>query len=232
MSRLARPATRLATGSSLVLRRLAARAAGWCARGRRTDLTGWRAVLGILLRLALLAFGVYLLARIVRALPALMWPLTTGWVAASWHAGRAPKETAKKQPPADAQMDPRAVLVHWLDRLTRDRSGIHLDELHQTLIRHPDLGHLKRPEMRAWLDRHHITVDRTLRVGTVAGRSGISRATIEALLQTLSPLPETTTVEPVVHSSDLHRSPAESSMERDGEPSGEPCLDDVVRLLA
>lgn len=116
-----------------------------------------------------------------------------------------------------APVDPYRVLVGWLDDLTRGRSGIHLDELHQALTRHPQLAGLKRPEMRAWLDRHHITVDRTLRVGTVAGRSGVSRATVEALIKRLPPLLESGGVDPLLHASDQCVSPVESGVERGGE---------------
>lgn len=130
MSRLARPAARLCTGSAIVARRLGARAAAWCARGRRDDLTGWRAALGILVRLALLALGAYLLARIVRALPALMWLLTTWWTAAAWRAGRpatheaeeAPEETPAAPAPA---LDPAAVRALLLE-VMGDAPAVHL----------------------------------------------------------------------------------------------------------
>ncbi|MGW2444494.1 hypothetical protein [Streptomyces sp. NPDC001675] len=45
-----------------------------------------------------------------------------------------------------------------------------MDELHETLTGHPDLTGLERTQMKAWLDRHHMTVDRNLRLGSVAGR--------------------------------------------------------------
>ena len=234
MRRLGRVADRLARGSSVHARRLGNRAAAWCARGRRNDLPGVRGALGIILRVTLLAFGVYLLARLVRSLPALMWLLTSWWTLASWRAGKPAVEDLEEDPeeaPAERELGPRTVLVYWLDHLTRGRSGIHLDELHQALTRHPGLAHFKRPEMRAWLDRHSITVDRTLRVGEVAGRSGVSRATIEALLKTLSPLPDPSRVDSGVHASDLHGSPVESGVERGGEPCVEPHFADVVRLV-
>lgn len=239
MSRLARPASRLAIGSSRAGRRLAVRLAAWVARGRRADLTGWRAALGCWLRLAALAFGLYLLWRVVRALPALMWLLSAAWLAIAWRAGRDAPETAANTPapapleddPAAARIEPRALLIHWLDRLTRDRAGIHLAELHHTITRHPTSQRLSRAEMRAWLDRHHITVDRTLRVGAVAGRSGVSRATIEALLKEVSPLPETSPTDPLLHASDLHDSPVESASESGGEECVDPYFDDVIALF-
>ncbi|MFF1284276.1 hypothetical protein ACFVY4_26485, partial [Streptomyces sp. NPDC058299] len=240
VSRLARPATRLATGSRILLHRLAARLTAWAARGRRHDLTGWRAALGCWARIVALIFGLYLLGRLLRAVPALLWLLSTAWTLAAWRAGKPASqaradtgESSAQAPPSGApELEPRALLIHWLDRLTRDRAGIHLDELHRTLTRHPDLAHLKRAEMRAYLDRHHITVDRTLRVGAVAGRSGVSRATIEALLKTVSPLPETSTSTPSLHGSDLHVSTAESGVESGVEAAVDPHLADVVRLFA
>ena len=130
MSRLARPASRLATGSALLARRLAARAAAWCARGRRDDLTGWRAALGILARLALLLLGAYLLARLVRALPALMWLLSTGWTAASWKAGRPTAEEAEEEPEetpvkAAPALDREAVRALLLEAMG-DGAAVHL----------------------------------------------------------------------------------------------------------
>lgn len=141
---------------------------------------------------------------------------------AKWIEGwGAPRTAAPDEGPADAEedapVDPRTELIRWLDELTRTRSGIHLKELHQALVRHPQLAHLGRSEMRVWLGRHHITVDRTLRVGDVAGRSGVSRATIEALLKDLPPLAESGGTKPVVHAPELHDSPVETGVERGGE---------------
>jgi hypothetical protein len=145
----------------------------------------------------------------------------TAWVESWRHAPDAvPDETAAALK-ADAEetepADPHTTLVGWLDELTRGRAGIHLDELHQALTRHPHLAGLKRPEMRAWLDRHQVAVDRTLRVGKLAGRSGVSRATVEALLKALPPLVESGDMNPPVHACDLPDSPMESGMERGGE---------------
>lgn len=240
MSRLARPAGRVSAGSTVVARRLGARAAAWVRRGRRDDLNGWKAALGCWLRMLLLAVGGWVLWRLVRAVPNLLWLLSAGWLIVSWRAGKpdpdqTPEETPAEDPedtPEQApQIPPRDLLIHWLDRLTRDRAGVHLSDLHRTLSRHPDLAHLTRAQMRAYLDRHHITVDRTLRVGTVAGLSGISRATIEALLKEVSPLPETSPLSAPLHGSDLHDSPVESRVERGVEERVDPHFDDVAALF-
>ncbi|MBZ6250555.1 hypothetical protein KVH27_19505 [Streptomyces olivaceus] len=236
MSRLAGPATRLTVGSRLTARRIGSAAARWVRRGRRQDLTGWKAALGCWLRLGLLVVGGWLLWRLVRAVPNLMWVLTAGWIVASWRAGKpAPAEAldeASEEPPIEAPEIPhRHLLIHWLDRLTRDRAGIHLTELHQTLTKDPAAATLTRAQMRAWLDRHHITVDRTLRVGSVAGRSGVSRATVEALLRTIPPLPETSPLSAAPHAPDLHDSPPESGVERGGESRVDPHFDTVALLF-
>ncbi|MYS47553.1 hypothetical protein GTY23_41565 [Streptomyces sp. SID5998] len=138
MSRLAPAAARLATGSHTVVRRLAARAAAWCARGRRADLTGWRAALGVLARLAVLGFGLYVLARIVRALPALMWLLTAGWLAASWRAGRPPKEQplAEGEDEAAPVPDREAVRTLLLEAMG-DAPAVHLRTVLAHLQQHP-----------------------------------------------------------------------------------------------
>ncbi|MFF9312167.1 hypothetical protein ACF1BS_14775 [Streptomyces sp. NPDC014748] len=140
-SRLAPAAARLATGSHTVVRRLAARAATWCARGRRHDLTGWRAALGVVLRLAVLGVGLYCIARIVRALPALMWFLTAGWLAAAWHAGRPPEQAPEErqdEAAAEAPVLPdREAVRALLLEVMGDSSAVHLRTVLAHLQQHP-----------------------------------------------------------------------------------------------
>jgi hypothetical protein len=231
VTRRQRAAERLANGSAALGHRLWDRACAWCVRGRREDLSGWRGVLGVFVRVGLLLFGVYVLARIVRAVPALMWALAGWWMVAAWRAGRAPAERADGLPAEPPAVTSRAVVSYWLDALTRGRSGIHLGELHQNLTRHPDLAALKRAEVRAWLDRHRITVDRTLRVDGVPGRSGVSRTTIEALLKALPPPPESSPENPPLSAVDLHKSPHSPPDSTAGERPGEDHFDDVVQLF-
>ncbi|MEU3945442.1 hypothetical protein [Streptomyces sp. NPDC029526] len=171
MSRLARPANRLCTGSSILVRRLGARAAAWCARGRRDDLTGWRAALGILVRLALLALGAYLLARLVRALPALMWLLTTWWTAAAWRAGRpttseaeeAPEETPAAPAPA---LDPTAVRTLLLE-VMGDAPAVHLRTVLAHLQERGQWEGRKVGDLRAALEALEIPHDRRVKVAGV-----------------------------------------------------------------
>ncbi|MFF1483120.1 hypothetical protein ACIGZH_01745 [Streptomyces sp. NPDC058319] len=171
MSRLARPAARLATGSRTVVRRLAARAAAWCARGRRHDLTGWRAALGILLRLALLAGGAYLLARIVRALPALMVLLTAGWLVAAWRSGRAPEpaaagapvETPEEASPASDREAVRTLLLEAMGSADK----VHLRTALTYLQAMGQWQDRTVTDMRLRLDRLDIPVDRRVKVAGV-----------------------------------------------------------------
>lgn len=116
-------ADRLARGSALVSRRRASALADWVKRGRRADLTGWRAALGPLARLAVLALLAWLLYLAVRALPWLMWVLTAAWCWAAWHAARpTPQEAAAESPAAPSPEPVRTLLTD----LVGDRSGVHL----------------------------------------------------------------------------------------------------------
>ncbi|MFB8772115.1 hypothetical protein [Streptomyces broussonetiae] len=179
MSRLARPADRLAAGSRIVGRRLAARAAAWCARARRDDLTGWRAVLGILLRVLLLAFGTYLLARIVRAVPALMWALSAGWTVAAWRAGKTPArpsdDKAPEEPPRHAPDDVRAATVEWIWQRIGDTQGVHLRDLLAHAHAHGMFEDLDVATFRTHLERWGIPVRARVRVRGLGVTVGIHR---------------------------------------------------------
>ncbi|GGV68901.1 hypothetical protein GCM10010294_25110 [Streptomyces griseoloalbus] len=190
MSRLARPADRIATGSSALVRRIGARAAAWCARGRRDDLTGWRAALGILVRLALLLFGAYMFARIVRALPALMWLLTTAWTAAAWRAGRlaveepteGPGETPAEQPADTPRPDVREATLEWIWRQIGDRQGVHLRDLLAHAQAHGMFEGLEVAEFRAHLERWDIPVRARVRVRGLGVTVGVHRDDLESLV--------------------------------------------------
>ncbi|MEV8600463.1 hypothetical protein AB0465_11355 [Streptomyces griseoviridis] len=131
MSRLAPGADRLARGTYLAARRCLDRAAAWIARARRDDLTGWRAALGCWVRVALLALGVLLLGRLIRALPALMWLLSGAWLVAAWRAGRPasaetadePSEEPLTEAPAEA---PGEALRALLLEVMGEADAVHL----------------------------------------------------------------------------------------------------------
>lgn len=98
MSRLRPAADRLARGAARIGPALARRTVAWVRRGHRDDLTGLAAHLGTVARAALIALGIYLLARAVRASPNLMWVLAGVGLAAAWRAGRpAPVERGEEE---------------------------------------------------------------------------------------------------------------------------------------
>ncbi|MEU0332207.1 hypothetical protein [Streptomyces sp. NPDC006193] len=187
MSRLARPAARLATGSAAVSRSLGRRAAAWVARGRRHDLTGWRAALGCWARLAALAFGVYLLWRIARALPALLWLLSAAWTAAAWRAGR-PAAQEPTEAPAEAPAEPAPALDRESVRtllltLMGDGSGVHLRTVLAYLQQHPPTAPLTAgwtvTDLRARLAALEVPVNRSVKVAGVP-TWGVRRRDLEA----------------------------------------------------
>ncbi|MFE6408168.1 hypothetical protein ACFVOR_14680 [Streptomyces sp. NPDC057837] len=184
MNRLTRTAGRLADGSSTLTRRIGARTAAWVARARRNDLTGWRAALGCWLRLALLTLGLYLLWRLVRAVPALLWLLSAGWIAAAWRAGRAPSPEASDETPNEAPEeaapapDVEAVRRLLLD-VMGDASGVHLRTVLAHLQQSGQWEGRTVTDLRVHLERLDIPVSRSVKVaGTPT--LGVRRRDLEA----------------------------------------------------
>ncbi|MDX2519372.1 hypothetical protein PV355_30250 [Streptomyces stelliscabiei] len=165
MTRLSHAAGRLSVGSRTYARRLGTRAAAWCARGRRSDLPGWRGALGIFVRIALLALGVYVLARLVRALPSLMWLLTGWWTIASWRAGKPPPKPAEQTPQTpSAEAGAEAVRTLLLD-LMGTGSGVHLRTVLKHLQEHRQWEGRTVTDLRVHLERLGVPVDRGVKVG-------------------------------------------------------------------
>ncbi|MFH8336945.1 hypothetical protein [Streptomyces sp. AM6-12] len=151
----------------------------WVARGRRPDLTGWRAALGCWLRLAILTLGVYLLWRIVRAVPNLMWALTGVWVIAAWRAGRqAPAEVAE-QSAAASPNDVRAATLEWIWQRMGDAQGVHLRDLLAHAQQHGMFEGMDVTTFRAHLERWDIPVHRGVKVAGVP-TWGVRRRDLEA----------------------------------------------------
>jgi len=176
VSRLAHPAARLAAGSAALTRRLGARAAAWIARGRRDDLTGWRAALGCWARLVLLTLGGYLLWRLIRAVPGVMWLLTGAWTIAAWRAGRPPVEEAPAEPPQ--QQSGEAIRALLLD-LMGDAPAIHLRTVLARLQEQGQWEGRSVTDLRARLTLLRIPHDRNVKVGGVP-TWGVRRKDFEA----------------------------------------------------
>lgn len=154
MSALARAADRLATGSTMIVRRLGDRTAAWVRRGRRDDLSGWRATLGCWLRLIAIALGGYLLYRLVRAAPLLLWFFSASWALTSWRVGR-PASKAPEAPATDASAE--AVRRLLLD-LMGDASAVHLRTVLAHLHKHGQWEGRTMADLRAHLEALHIPV--------------------------------------------------------------------------
>ncbi|MFE5258260.1 hypothetical protein [Streptomyces coelicoflavus] len=174
MSRLAHPASRIVAGSVVVTRRLAARAAAWIRRARRDDLTGVKAALGCWARLALLALGLYLLWRLIRAVPNLLWLLSAGWLVASWRAGRTASAPAAEE--HSAAPDVEAVRALLLDAMG-EADAVHL----RTVLTHlQERGHGEGwtvGDLRARLEALHIPVQPKVKApGSKSPTRGVRRA--------------------------------------------------------
>ncbi|AYD81686.1 hypothetical protein SEA_KROMP_85 [Streptomyces phage Kromp] len=168
MTRLHTTADRLATGSAALTRRLAARLAAWVRRARRDDLTGWRATLGCWARLALLALGGYLLWRLIRAFPNLLWLLTGTWIITAWRAGKqtpaAAPETPDEKGPTGAEVDALRTLL--LDLMGKG-SGVHLRTVLAHLQEHDQWEGRTVTDLRLCLQRLGVPHDPRVKVAGV-----------------------------------------------------------------
>lgn len=164
MSRLARPADRIANGSAALVRRLTTGVQAWVARGRREDLTGWRAALGCWARLALLALGGYLLYRLLRAVPNLLWLLSAAWTVAAWRTG---KSTARDQDD-DAAVEASVEAVRrLLLEVMGDADAVHLRTVLARLQQDGQWAGRTVTDLRTRLALLRIPADRNVKVGGI-----------------------------------------------------------------
>ncbi|MFJ6905590.1 hypothetical protein [Streptomyces griseoluteus] len=164
MSRLASVADRFANGSSITAHRLAARIAAWVARGRRNDLKGTKALLGCWLRIGVVLFALYLLWRLVRAVPALLWLLSAAWTTAAWRAGKPAPEAAEEKLDEAPEGDPAEAVRTLLLELIGEGSGVHL----RTVVAHLQQRGMWEgrtvTDMRLRMEHLGIPVDRSVKV--------------------------------------------------------------------
>jgi hypothetical protein len=177
-----RAVTRLANGATLLARRLVDRASAWVRAGRREDLTGWQASLGCWVRLAVLCAGLWILWRIVRAAPALLWAIAPMVGVAAWRAGRPPRKptapaAGAAEVPEPVEEQPVSTLsdAEFIDLVRRcigPRSGVHLAVL-------PDLlGELtgeawSAARVRASLAAAGVPVSGSVRMGPRKVSTGV-----------------------------------------------------------
>ncbi|MYW48863.1 hypothetical protein [Streptomyces sp. SID161] len=187
VARLIRASLCLATGSALLARHLGRCATVWVARGRRHDLTGWKAALGCWLRLAGIALLLYGLWWLVRRAPALMCLLAGIWMTASWRSGRPPAEDVDGADEAAVSeaaptLDREAVRTLLLT-LMGGGSGVHLRTVLAYLQQQPSTAALtagwKVADLRARLVALKVPVDRGVKVGGVP-TWGVRRRDLQA----------------------------------------------------
>ena len=157
----------LVAGSGILLR------SGWTYLGDR--LHGWE-------RYGAVAFGGYVavfacghapdVARF--AVPAAV----VVWCAAAWWAA---PPAAVEEPTEAAAPDARDAFVRWLLDQIGDRPGIHLRDLYPAMRTLPGCEGHDNARLRAALTTLDIPVHRSLRIGALAGRSGVRRADLLAL---------------------------------------------------
>jgi hypothetical protein len=95
--------------------------------------------------------------------------------------GYAPDE-GELEPDEETPADPRHALARWLLTTINGRPGIHLRELYPAMRNLPGQEGRTDAELRALLKGFGVRVSRSVRIGRVAGRSGVYRHHVEALL--------------------------------------------------
>ncbi|MFF7879128.1 hypothetical protein ACFZDM_33445 [Streptomyces californicus] len=170
-----RGARTLTHGQRLLLRRLAARAAAWVRAGRRDDLDGIAAILGCVVRLAVLVAGTYGAWLLIRRWPAALWALVPLWC---WAAVRAiptdPQPAAEEPPTAEETAAHREQLLDLIRTLIGDRPGVHLSTLLDHLQKHGQAEGWEVGDLRDRLAALQVPVRRSVKVaGKVA--NGVHR---------------------------------------------------------
>jgi hypothetical protein len=84
--------------------------------------------------------------------------------------------------PEEPSVDPRHALARWLLDTIDGRPGIHLRELYPAMRNLPGQEGRTDAELRALLEGFGVPVSRSVRIGRIAGRSGVYRRHVEALL--------------------------------------------------
>lgn len=162
MTRLQDLARRLWDGSGIQARRLAEAVTAWIRKGRRDDLSGVAAVLGCILRALLVLVGLWLLWRLIRAMPALLWLIVPVWC---WKAVRAapPSEAPAEEPdlPEDNAEDH---LRAMLSDLIGDRPGVHLSTVLDHLQKQGQGEGWEVADLRARLEALGVPVRRSVKV--------------------------------------------------------------------
>ncbi|MFE3495281.1 hypothetical protein ACFXOS_19780 [Streptomyces sp. NPDC059175] len=149
-------------------------------------------------RLAGLGLGALLTVRAANTEPRLLAAAAGAYVIASWRAGR-------PVPPSEDDLKRR--VTEGVHALMGDRPAVFLRDVYDAFQARPAAEHLDDARLRAVLVHCGITIHKQVRIGDKAGRSGIKRTDIEALL---SPAPVDTPSEGV----DADQSAGEGAVDR------------------
>ncbi|MCL7377460.1 hypothetical protein [Streptomyces sp. 35G-GA-8] len=191
---LQRLAARLWDGSLIRARQLGARVAAWIRAGRRDDLTGLAAVLGVWLRVLLALLGGYLLWRLIRAVPGLLWLIVPVWC---WSAVRAAppdddadgeKEEPKNAAPGDPELpDARSVVVALLLEVCGDRDAVHLSEVLRHLQAQGQAKGQSVSDLKTRLEALDIPVALKVKAGGKSPTRGVRKSALLALSPQTAP---------------------------------------------
>ncbi|MGG7608117.1 hypothetical protein ACQ5JZ_01525, partial [Streptomyces sp. ZG43] len=195
----------------------ARRAVAWVRRGHRDDLTGLAAHLGTIARAALIALGIYLLARIVRASPSLMWVVAGVGLAAAWRAGRpAPVEDGEEgagetsvEGAEEAAEEGSEVVPAEAPLPTREELAVALRAVADPNVHTAALAtHMELPaeRVRAALKAAHIPAGGQVRMGGVPS-TGIKAADFPPLPPSEEGAPEPVVVAGQVSNNDSNNAP-------------------------
>ncbi|MET9701695.1 hypothetical protein [Streptomyces griseus] len=153
-----RGARTLTHGQRLLLHRISRRAAAWVRAGRRDDLDGLAAVLGCLLRAALILAGAYGAWLLIRRWPAALWLLVPLWCWASIRAiptqAVKPDEDDDREEPAPAANQPPPLT---LQEVREAVSRVGTPHAHLAVL--ADALGTTTDRVREVLAEHHIPVE-------------------------------------------------------------------------
>ena len=190
-TRLQELARRLVDGSGILTRRLADRVAAWIRKGRRDDLTGLAAVLGCILRALLALLGLYLLWRLIRAFPNLLWLIVPLWC---WRAIRAvpPARTQPEQPDEAAPTSSVDPVLTVLYQCLAGRDAVHLSEVLRHLQSKGQGEGWTVTDLRVRLEALGIPVAPKVKAGGKGPTRGVRRADLPPLPDPQETPPSTT----------------------------------------
>lgn len=89
---------------------------------------------------------------------------------------------APEDPPEEESLAPGEGLALWLLDTIGDRPGIHVRELYPKMRRLTGQEERTDADLKALLKAFGVPVQRSLRLGRIAGRTGVRRTDVEALL--------------------------------------------------